>query len=181
MNFKNALFLNWPTIHAKKINQQYIPNGPFYRTIELSTLALQTACFYEQQDLFELLLSYPQVDPCADYNSPLMHAIRNNRSNFVEILLKDSRVDPSAEDNAALQLACMCGCKEIIELLMKDSRVDPSAHHNKAIKKAIEYTNDVEIVKLLLKDPRVVPDIQVLVSACKTDSCEVVQLLLQGT
>jgi hypothetical protein len=99
--------------------------------------ALKEASRYgEHQQLIELLLTDPRVDPSYEENSAIKRASAHGEWQLVQVLLSDSRVDPSTEDNYPIRRASENGKLEVVELLLSDPRVDPSACENEAIRNA---------------------------------------------
>jgi hypothetical protein len=167
------------------------------------------ACSNSFDEIIDLLLNHPQVDPHyhndiainnaiirGDYKlvkrfikgnymdltnfSAFMLAVKRGHYNIVKLLLKPKIIDPSSKDNAAIIEAASSGHFKIVKLLLKDPRVDPSADDNLAICNAAKCSYD--IVKLLLKDPRVDPTQHsnlALNSAIEHAQYKIVKLLLK--
>ena len=108
-----------------------------------------------QQQIVEMLLEHPKVDPSANDNEAIQAAAGLRWYIFVEMLLEDPRVDPSANNNQAIQSAVNQDHECIVEMLLEDPRVDPSVNDNQLIRRAARQGN-VQIVNTFLQDPRVV-------------------------
>ena len=107
-------------------------------------------------EVVELLLENPRVDPSAEDNYAIRKASQAGEVEVVKLLLKDPRVDPSANYNDAIGIASRNGHHKVVELLLNDPRVDPTDEANEAIRMA-SYQGHHKVVEILVKDPRVDP------------------------
>lgn len=97
---------------------------------------IMTACQYGKLSLVRFLLQrdpktnqplFPDVDPAAEGNFPLILACSQNRVDIVRELLQENEdgsrvfptVNPAVDTNGALQMAVMNGCLEIVEILLQ--------------------------------------------------------------
>lgn len=107
------------------------------------------------EELIEILLQDPRIDPSADNNIAIRIASASGYSKLVKLLLADGRIDPSANESEAFRNAVLHGHTEVVKLLLADRqddpcrRVDPSARNNDALHTALRY-QDLEILKILL-------------------------------
>lgn len=106
--------------------------------------------------IVELLLGNPVVDPTIENNSAIKIAAQNGFIKIVQLLLLDYRVDPTVDDNCIMQTACLDSHIEIVRLLLKDYRIDPTCNNNEAMIIAL-INGHFELTELLMTDRRIDP------------------------
>ena len=138
------------------------------------------ACHCGITEIVRLLLLDPRVDPSANDNEAIQHAISERNTEIVRLLLADPRVDPSTNENFPIRTSSHVGYTEMVRLLLADPRVDPSTNNNEPIRTA-SANGHAEVVRLLLADPRVDPsadDNEAIRTASAHGHTKVVRLLL---
>ena len=146
----------------------------FYEDYVSETYPIILAVEKNNQEIINLLLNDPRVDPGVDENAALQKAIQNNNLEIVNLLLNDQRVHPMC----LIIYAVMNNQIEIVKRLLEDSRVDPSCNDNRSLNLAAQKGH-IDIVNLLLDDERLRPDNKALEIASYEHRVDVVNRLLK--
>ena len=149
--------------------------------------ALAIACSKGQYDVFNYLLSFEEVDPCARSHrySILLDSVRKRHYQIFYRLIAHPRINSeSLSDALGLCLVSAAGNKscDVVSTILKDQRFHSYQYLADAFTSAAS-SDCLDVVKMLLEDPRFVDDLQqkAIPTAIRSaiQSTKMVQFLLE--
>lgn len=130
---------------------------------EFYQFPIEFACGLGRIDIVRLLLKDSRVDPGAQNNSAICHAVFSNHPDVVRLLLADPRVDPTIQRDIVFNYAVDNGYVDIVTDLYGRQQVYSSLTQETIHRVLIHSceTGNYEIFQLFLTDSRINPSIYV--------------------
>jgi ankyrin repeat protein len=125
---------------------------------EYNNSPLRQAAFIGQEEIVQLLVNQPQVDPSAKDFVTVYYLVRHNDLDSLKILLEDSRVKGKLNIIDIALYACNIGQLQILNYILETFGLDPSFDSNDLLFAAMN-NSQIDIFNWLLKDSRIDPSI----------------------
>jgi ankyrin repeat protein len=121
---------------------------------EYNNSPLRQAAFIGQEEIVQLLVNQPQVDPSAKDFVTVYYLVRHNDLDSLKILLEDSRVKGKLNIIDIALYACNIGQLQILNYILETFEIDPSFDSNDLLFAAMN-NHQIDIFNWLLKDSRI--------------------------
>nr|QBK89960.1 MAG: F-box domain and ankyrin repeat protein [Pithovirus LCPAC101] len=101
-------------------------------------------------EIVELLLKHPKVDPTAIDNRSIRWTCRYGHTKVLKTLLKDGRIDPGVRNNYCVRESLENNHKDVTKNLLKSDKIIKTKHGNTVnLKWSSIYTGDCNVTILL--------------------------------